>query len=322
MKSVVVREFGAPAVMRIEDVPDPSPGPQQVIVRAKAIGVNPVEVYIRSGTYPRKPTLPYTPGSDAAGVVEAVGAQVTTVKRGDRVYVHGVAAGTGAYSELVVSEEAQVHPLPDGVSFQQGAAMGVPYGTAYRALFVKGQARPGETVFINGASGGVGTAAIQLARYRGLRVIATAGSDRGLALVGEQGAHAVLNHKEDGYIERIPSLTGGKGADVVLEMLANVNLDRDLDVIAMRGRVVVVGNRGTIEINPRKMMGKDGAIIGMTMFNATPEDLRETHAALVAGLECGALKPVVGREVPFADVAKAHEAVMEPGAYGKIVLIA
>src|SRR5690349_9829706 len=171
MKAVVVREFGAPDVMKIEEAPDPSPGPRQVLVRAKAIGVNPVDVYIRTGTYPRKPNLPYTPGSDVAGVVEAVGAEVTAFRKGDRVYVHGVAAGTGAYAELVVSDEAQVHPLPEGTTFQQGAAMGVPYGTAYRALFMKGQARPGETVFINGASGGVGTAAIQLAKYRGLRVI-------------------------------------------------------------------------------------------------------------------------------------------------------
>ena len=321
MKAVVVREFGAPEVMKIENVPDPTPGPQQVLVRARAIGVNPVEVYIRSGTYPRKPTLPYTPGSDVAGVVEVVGAQVTSVNKGDRVYVHGVTAGSGAYAELVVSEEAQVHPLPDAVTFAQGAAMGVPYGTAYRALFMKGQARAGETVFINGASGGVGTAAIQLARSRGLRIIATAGTDKGLALVRDQGAHEVLNHRDEGYIERIPSLTGGRGADVILEMLANVNLDRDLDVIAFRGRVVVVGNRGTIEINPRKIMGKDGAIIGMTMFNATAEELRETHAALVAGLASGALKPVVGREMPFADVVQAHGAVMAPGAYGKIVMI-
>jgi NADPH2:quinone reductase len=292
-----------------------------VVVRAKAIGVNPVETYIRSGTYARKPSLPYTPGTDVAGIVDAVGAQVSSVRRGDRVYVHGVAAGSGGYAELVVSEESQVHPLPDAVTFQQGAAMGVPYGTAYRALFMKGQARAGETVFVNGASGGVGTAAVQLARYRGLRIVATAGTERGLALVREQGADHVLSHKEPDYIERVPSLIGGKGPDVILEMLANVNLDRDLDILAVRGRVVVVGNRGTVEINPRKLMGKDGTIVGMTMFNATPEELRETHAALGAGLACGALQPVVGREMPLADAVKAHVAVMEPGAYGKIVMI-
>jgi NADPH2:quinone reductase len=320
MKAIVVREFGAPEVMRLETVPDPSPGARQVLVRAKAIGVNPVEVYIRSGTYARKPNLPYTPGTDVAGIVEAVGAEVTAVKPGDRVYVHGVAAGSGGYAELVVSEEPQVHRLPDAVTFQQGAAMGVPYGTAYRARFMKGQARAGETVFINGGSGGVGTAAIQLARARGLRVIATAGTDRGLALVREQGAHDVLNHREADYIAKVTGLTGGKGADVILEMLANVNLDKDLDVLAVRGRIVLVGNRGRVEIDPRKAMGKDGTMVGMTMFNATPEELRETHAALGAGLASGVLKPVIGRELSLAEAVQAHGAVMEAGAYGKIVM--
>jgi NADPH:quinone reductase len=321
MKAVVVREFGPPDVMRVETVPDPRPGPQQVLIRVKAVGVNPVETYVRSGSYARKPNLPYTPGSDIAGVVEAVGANVTAFKPGDRVYAHGVAAGSGGYAELAVSEDSQVHRLADGVSFEQGAAIGVPYGTAWRALFMKAQARAGEVVFINGASGGVGIAAVQIARFRGLHVIGTAGTERGLALVREQGAHHVLNHRDADYIQQVMPLTGGRGADVILEMLANVNLDRDLDVLALRGRVVVVGNRGRIEIDPRKLMGKDSAIIGMVGPNAPPEEVRETHAALGAALEAGALKPVVGRTMPLADAAKAHVAVMEPGAYGKIVLI-
>jgi NADPH:quinone reductase len=320
MKAVVVREFGPPDVMKVETVPDPTPGPAQVLIRVKGIGVNPVETYIRSGSYARKPNLPYTPGSDIAGLVEAVGANVTAFSRGDRVYAHGVAAGSGAYAEFAVSEDSQVHRLPEGVSFEQGAAIGVPYGTAWRALFQKAQARAGEIAFINGASGGVGTAAVQIARFRGLHVIGTAGTERGLALVREQGAHHVLNHRDADYMQQVMPLTGGRGADVILEMLANVNLDRDLDILALRGRVVVVGNRGRVEIDPRKLMGKDSAIIGMVGPNATAEEVRETHAGLGAALEAGALKPVVGREMPLADAAKAHVAVMEPGAYGKIVL--
>ena len=321
MKAVVVREFGPPDVMKVETVADPKPGPTQVLIRVKAVGVNPVETYIRSGSYARKPNLPYTPGSDVAGVVEAVGPNVASFKTGDLVYAHGVAAGSGGYAELAVSEDSQVHRLPDGVSFEQGAAIGVPYGTAWRALFMKAQARAGEMAFINGASGGVGTAAVQIARFRGLHVIGTAGTERGLALVREQGAHHVLNHRDPDYIQRVMPLTGGRGVDVILEMLANVNLDRDLDVLAVRGRVVVVGNRGRIEIDPRKLMGKDSSIVGMVGPNATAEEVRETHAALGAALEAGALKPVIGREMPLADAAKAHVAVMEPGAYGKIVLI-
>ena len=321
MKAIVVREFGAPELMKLENLPDPTPGKGQVLVRVKAIGVNPVEVYIRSGAYARKPPLPYTPGTDIGGVVERAGPEATRVKAGDRVYTHGTAAGFGAYAELAVCDESQVHRLPDHVSFQQGAAMGVPYGTAWRALMLRAQAKAGETVFVHGASGGVGTAAVQIARAYGMRVIGTAGTDTGLALVREQGAHEVLNHRDADYMQKVMELTGGRGADVIVEMLANVNLDKDLEILALRGRVMVVGNRGRVEIDPRKAMGKDGAILGMTMFNATPEDLKQVFSALDAGLENRTLNPVVGKELPLADVLKAHAAVMEPGAYGKIVMI-
>jgi NADPH2:quinone reductase len=321
MKAIVVKEFGAPELMKLETLPDPAPGKGQVLVRVKAIGVNPVEVYIRSGTYARKPALPYTPGTDLGGVVEKTGPEVTRVKAGDRVYTHGVAAGFGAYADLAVCDESQVHRLPDHITFQQGAAMGVPYGTAWRALMLRAQAKAGETIFVHGASGGVGTAAVQIARAYGMRVIGTAGTDKGLALVREQGAHEVLNHKDADYMQKVMELTGGRGADVIVEMLANVNLDKDLEILALRGRVMVVGNRGRVEIDPRKAMGKDGAILGMTMFNATPEDLRQVFAALDAGLENRTLNPVVGKELPLADAVKAHAAVMEPGAYGKIVMI-
>jgi NADPH2:quinone reductase len=321
MKAVVVREFGPAEVMKLEEVPHPAPGPGQVLVRVKAIGVNPVEVYIRSGTYARKPSLPYTPGTDVAGIVESVGPDVTRVKKGDRVYTHGTAGGYGGYGELTVCDESQVHPLPDRLTFAQGAAMGVPYGTAWRALFLRAQARPGETVLIHGASGGVGIAATQIARAHGLRVIGTAGTDKGITLVREQGAHEALNHRDADYMSRIMPLTGGRGVDVILEMLANVNLDRDLEVLALRGRVMVIGTRGRVEIDPRKMTGKDGTILGMTMFNATAEEQRVIHAALVAGLENGTLNPVIGRELPLAQAVQAHGAVMEAGAFGKIVLI-
>jgi len=176
-------------------------------------------------------------------------------------------------------------------------------------------------VLVHGASGGVGTAVVQLARAHGMRIIATAGTERGVQLVRDQGAHEVLNHREADYLARVTALTGGRGVDLVVEMLANVNLDRDLDLLALHGRVMVVGNRGRIEIDPRKIMSKDGAILGMTMFNATAEEYRIMHAALAPGFENGALTPVVGRELPLADARRAHVAVLEPGAYGKIVLI-
>jgi len=321
MQAIVVREFGGPDVLRLETRPDPTAGPGQVVVRVRAAGVNPVEAYVRSGLYARLPALPYTPGTDLAGTVEALGAEVTGLARGTRVYAHGVAPGSGAYAERACCEVHQVHRLPDHISFQQGAALGVPYGTAWRALFIRAQARAGETVLVHGASGGVGIAAVQLARAAGLRVIGTAGSDAGAALVRTHGAEQVLNHSQPGYLDAIAPLTGGRGVDLVIEMLANVNLDRDLDVLALRGRVVVVGNRGRIEIDPRKTMAKDSAILGMSLVHATREELARIHAALLDGLEARTIDPVIDRELPLADAAEAHEAIMRPGHRGKIVLV-
>ena len=320
MKAIVVRAFGGPEVLKLEDVPDLSPGSGQVLIRAKAIGVNPVDTYLRSGTTARRPPLPYTPGSDVAGVIEKVGSGVTAFKAGDRVYTHGVADGHGTYSELVLCPETTAHPLSAARTFQEGAAVGTPYATAWAALFQRAMARPAEWVLVHGGSGGVGVAAIQMARQAGLRIIATAGTEKGLALAREQGAHEVLDHTKAGYLDRVMTLTGGRGADIVLEMLANVNLDRDLDILAPRGRVVVIGNRGRIEIDPRKTMMKNSAVLGLLISNTTPDEYREIHAALAAGLDSGTLRPVIARELPLAEAPAAHTAVMQPGALGKIVL--
>jgi NADPH:quinone reductase len=319
MKAILVREFGGPEVMRLEEVPDPRPGRGQVLVRTRAVGVNPVDTYIRSGQYAIKPQLPYTPGSDAAGDVEAVGEGVTTFRTGDRVYIYRSLSGT--YAEKALCTEAQVHPLPKNTSYAQGAAVGVPYTTAYRAMFHKAQARPGETVLVHGASGGTGSAAVQMGRAGGMTVVGTAGSDKGKELVAREGAHHVVDHNAADAQEQMMKLTGERGFDVILEMLANKNLGKDLAMLNKFGRVAVVGSRGPVEINPRDMMGRDGTVVGMTSFNISDQDLASIHAALVAGLESATLRPVVGKEFPLKDAARSHQAVMEPGAYGKIVLI-
>jgi NADPH2:quinone reductase len=323
MKAIVVREFGEPEVMKLEEVAEPTAGPKQVLVRVKAVGVNPVDTYIRSGNYARnRPTMPYTPGMDLGGVVERVGEGVTSLAQGDRVYAHGTAPGHGACAELTVCDELQVHRLPDGVSFQQGAALGIPYGSAWRSLFNRAGARAGDIVLVHGASGGVGIGAVQLARARGLTVIGTAGTDRGRRLVLEQGAHHVLDHSAPGYLDELMRLTDNRGVDIVLEMLANANLQKDLGIIAMRGRIVVIGNRGTTEINARHAMNKDAAILGMALGHASPAQLAGIHAALVEGLANGTLRPVIAQELPLAQAPRAHEAVMEPGHHGKVVMIA
>ena len=319
MKAIRVSAYGGPEVLKLEEVPTLKAGAGQVLVRNHAVGVNPVDTYLRSNTDNRGPKLPYTPGSDAAGVVEAVGSDVTGVKAGDRVYVGGTA--TGAYAELCLCAPAQVHALAGQVSFAQGAAVNVPYATAYHALFNRGHGDAGETVLVHGASGGVGIGAVQLARARGLTVIGTAGTDRGRRLVLEQGAHHVLDHSAPGYLDELMRLTDNRGVDIVLEMLANANLQKDLGIIAMRGRIVVIGNRGTTEINARHAMNKDAAILGMSLGHASPAQLAGIHAALVEGLANGTLRPVIAQEIPLAQAPRAHEAVMEPGHSGKVVMV-
>jgi NADPH2:quinone reductase len=319
MKAIRIHEFGGPEVMKLEEVPDLTAGPGQVVVNVKAVGVNPVDTYIRSGGYAVKPPLPFTPGLDAAGTVAAVGEGGASVGVGERVYVAGTLSG--AYAEQTLCEAAQVHHLPGRVTFAQGAGVNVPYATAYRALFHRAHGQPGETVLVHGASGGVGIAAVQMAHARGFTVIGTAGTEKGRKLVLEQGAHHVVDHRVEGYAEQIMALTKGRGVDVILEMLANVNLAKDLTLLALRGRVVVIGSRGSIEINPRATMQRDLSILGLTLLNAGKEELASIHAALVAGLENGTLNPVVSHQMPLAEAARAHQAVMEPGAYGKIVLI-
>jgi NADPH:quinone reductase len=324
LKAIRVHEFGGPEVLRLEEVPAPRAGAADVIVRIRAAGVNPVDAYIRTGTYSRKPALPYTPGSDGAGDVETVGADVKDFAPGQRVYVAGfgaMAAGAGTYAELARCTPAQLHPLPARTTYAQGAALGVPYATAYRALFHRAAARPAETVLVHGATGGVGIAVVELAHAHGMRVIGTGGTDAGLAAVREHGADVVVNHGAAGYTDAIMGAAGGRGVDVIIEMAAHINLDRDLSLLAKRGRVVVVGSLGRVDIDPRQTMSRDAAILGMTLFNATDGEIAEIHAALIAGLSNGTLNPVVGSEMPLGDAPRAHEAVMKPGARGKIVLV-
>src|SRR5665213_3660227 len=304
MKAIRVHQFGGPEVMQLKNVPDPEPGPNQVLIQVRAVGVNPVETYIRAGKYPNL-TLPFTPGTDAAGEVAQTGALVRHMNIGTRVYTSG--SVTGAYANMTICEAADVHPLPEQASFAEGAALGVPYGTAWRALFQRARAVPGETVLVHGASGGVGTASVQLARAAGLTVIGTAGSDRGAQLARDLGACQVLDHRQPDYLTEVLKITGNRGVDIILEMLANVNLGHDLQVLARNGRVVVIGSRGKVEIDARELMMRDAEIRGMLLFHVPAREKIAIHAALRAGLENGTVKPVIGRELPLEEASTAHK---------------
>lgn len=319
MKAIVVHEFGGPEVLKLEEIPTPKPAAGQVLVQIHGVGVNPYDTYMRNGTYAVKPPLPYTPGSDGAGTVEAVGEGVGKVKAGDRVYVAKTV--TGAYAEYAIALESQVHRLPEKASFSQGAGVWVAYGTAYHALYHSAQANASETVLVHGASGGVGIAGVQLARALGLTVFGTASSQKGLDLATREGAHRVFDHSKSGYLDEIMKATGGRGVDIVLEMLANVNLSNDVKLLATNGRVIVIGNRGEITINPRELMLRRAMVRGFTLWATTEAESAEIHAAIAAGLENGTLRPIVGKEFPLKDAPKAHLEVLAPGAFGKIVLI-
>lgn len=318
MKAIVVREFGEPEVMRLEDIPTPETSGTQVLVHVNAAGVNPVDTYLRTGIHAHAPKLPYTPGKDAAGIVESIGEAVTKFAVGDRVYTAD--SSTGTYAEFALCAEKQLGRLPDNVSFEQGAGIWTPYATSYRALFQKAAAKTGETVLIHGASGGVGIAAVQWAKNAGLRVVGTASSDDGAKLVLDQGAEAVFDHTDEDHLSEIREFTEGRGVEIIIEMLANVNLERDFEALAMFGRIVVVGSRGSLQFTPRQAMTKDANIYGMSLFNSSQPERDEIHTAIFEGLAQSTLKPVVGKAFPLADAPRAHHEIIDNKALGKIVL--
>ena len=310
MRAIRVHEFGDPDVLTLEETPQPEPVAGEVLVRIQAAGVNPYETYVRAGLYTELPALPYTPGVDGAGV---------RVDTGERVYLTDSLSGT--YAEYALCHEADVRPLPEALSYAQGSAVGVPYFTAYRALVQRAQPVEGERILIHGASGGVGIATVQLALAAGLDVVGTAGSEGGSELVAAQGDVSVLDHRDPAHLAAAMKLTGGRGFDIIIEFLANENLGGDLKVLAQRGRLVVVGSRGPVEVDARDLMNAEGVVLGMRGPNARPDEVTAARAAVDAGLRSGVLKPVVGRELPLAEAARAHRLIMERPALGRLVLV-
>lgn len=323
MQAIRAHQFGGPEVLQLDQVEDLVAGVGEVVIEVKAAGVNPADTYMRTGTYGIVPELPYIPGGDAGGVISQIGEGVTDFKVGDRVIV-GTALSfrlQDCYATQVKRPASEVLSLPNHVSFTQAAAFGVSYPTAHMALFHRGHAKSGETVFIHGASGSVGTSAIQLAKRAGCTVIGSAGGDDGMALIKDQGVDLAVNHHSDNYIDEIKTFTEGKGVDLTLEMLANVNLDKDMDLAAKFGRIVVIGNRGDITINPRVAMMKELDIKGTALWNMTADQIKPIMEDILAGISDKSLNPIIGKEFPLSDTARAHDAVLEPGAYGKVVLI-
>eukprot|EP00041_Stephanoeca_diplocostata_P004448 m.45266 g.45266 ORF g.45266 m.45266 type:complete len:374 (-) comp15122_c0_seq1:22-1143(-) len=322
MRAVRVHKWGGPEVLQVVDVPVPKcENGEDVLVKIEYAGINPVDTYIRTGTYAIKPTLPYTPGSDGGGVVVATGANVSTFRLGQRVYVTG--PSTGTYAQYALAHQSMLHPLPEGISTAQGAAIGIAYRTAYRALFIRGGVKPGSIVLVHGASGGVGIAAVQLAVAAGAIVYGTASSSDGRAMLQENGCAHVFDHSKDGYMSEVLHATPDhRGVDVIVEMLANHNLGHDLKVLARGGTVAVVGSRGTVEVNPRDLMVREAAIVGV--MGGTPAEIAEGFAAINAGLHSGTLHPIVAsKQYSLDTIQTAHHDVIareDPGTrMGKLV---
>jgi NADPH2:quinone reductase len=331
MKAIVVSRYGGPEVLEPVEVNDLTPGPGQVLVEVRSAGVNPVDTYRRAGSQGYEGSLPFTPGIDGAGVVLSTGEQerdtvpdAAMPLPGSRVYLSG--SVTGTYAGQCLCTPDQVHDLPETdasgrpITFEDGASLWVNYGTAFRALFQRGEAKAGDTILVHGATGGVGIAAIQFANEYGLKVIGTAGSEAGLALLREQGVALAVSHNDPDRAEAIVDATEG-GPAVIVEMLANANLEMDMGMIARGGRIVVVGSRGSIEVTPRRIMGTEADIRGLTLYSATPAELVEIHDATARALHSGAIKPVIQARLPLNEAAEAHRAVIEDRSHGKIVLI-
>ncbi len=316
MKAIRVYQFGEPEVMQLEEVPDLQPGTGEVLVRLQAIGVNPVDTYFRSGAIAGV-SLPFTPGFDGAGTVERVGAGVE-VAVGTRVYLAWNLSGS--YAETVLCRAEQVQPLPEQVTFAQGAGVFIPYATAYRALFQRAKLIPSETVLVHGATGAVGLAAVQLAKTYGCTIIGTGGTESGRRLMVEQGAQYALDHHTPEHYQHILELTKGQGVEVILEMVS-ANLGHDLQVLAPRGRVVVIGDRQRVEIDPLEVTQRDATILGMSIGNPSEPEMRSIHAALFAGLANKTLQPVISQELPLAEAPRAHREVLKAGSSGKIILL-
>jgi NADPH:quinone reductase len=318
MKAIRIHQFGEPEVMQLEEVPDPIPEAGQVLLRILAAGANPLDSLLRAGIKvgDYQTPLPWTPGNDAAGTVEAVGAGVTNVKVGDRVYAQPL---TGAYAELALCKAEQVYPLPEHVSFPQGTCINIACRTAYYALFELARATADRVVLVHGASGSVGNAAIQLALNAGITVIGTAGSEAGVQLVKDLGAHHVFNHRDPDYLSKIKAVANG--IDIVLEMAASANLPKDISLMNPGGRIIVIGGGAPVEVDPVAIIGLGISIIGVRLSAIDDKLNREIHAALYRQLDNDTLRPVVDREIPLAEAPRAHHELEKSGSLGKICLI-
>lgn len=324
LKAVQIEEFGGPEVLKTTTIEEPNPNENEVKIKLHAAGLNPNEAYTISGNYGFfVPDLPYVPGFDGAGTIEKVGKNVKHFKEGDRVFLSAFSAkrNTGTYAEKVVTDAEYVYPLPENVSFTEGAALGIPVFTAYRALFQKAKIKAGEIVLIHGASGSVGSTAVQMAKAVGAIVIGTSSTEEGRKRIRSLGADYALNHISKENKEELAKITQDQGPDAIIEILANANLETDTEIIADHGRVIVVGSRDTIEIDPRNLMTNQASITGMNIIYPSKEHLREIIYGVSAFLKTEAVKPLIGNKFTLDRIQEAYKDMMESSGNGRTMLV-
>lgn len=322
MKAVRIHEYGGPAVLIYEDVPVPEPGPTQILVRVAAASVNPVDVAVRENRFPTPKQPPKTLGSDGAGVVERVGADVTAVKPGERVFFSGLGVGSeGSYAEYALIAEAQAVLIPPELSFADAAALGMVFPAAFYALIKRGDLQAGETVLVQGAAGGVGSAAVQLAKARGARVLATVGDPAHAAYVRDLGADETIDYRHEDVVARVLELTERVGVDVVHELVISANLASDIQLVAKGGRIVCAGQgpapEVTLPIGPA--LAKDVNLLFMNLNNAGRAGVAAIAREVAAMAAAGQVHPVIGATFPLSQARRAHELLVAEH-IGKIIL--
>jgi len=323
MKAVLCRQYGPPGTLVFEEVPDPQPGPGQVLIDVRAAGVNFPDTLIIENKYQLKPALPFSPGAEVAGTVAAVGEGVQGLRPGDRVVA---IPGYGGYAEKVLAPQADVFPLPEGIGFEDAAAFLIAYGTTHYALQERAAIRPGETLLVLGAAGGTGLSAVELGKLLGARVIAAASSDEKLALCREYGADEVINYSHEDLRQRLKELTGGRGVDVIYDPVGGPYSEPALRSMAWNGRFLVIGfTAGEIpKIALNLTLLKGCAIVGVWwggFLRAEPQRAAALTRELVEWFRCGKVRPYVSKRYPLAQAAQALEDVAQRRVTGKMVLV-
>ena len=323
MKAVLCKEYGPPESLVIEDIPSPRPGKGQVVITVKACGVNFPDTLIIEGKYQFKPALPFSPGGEVSGIVKELGEGVNTVKVGDRVIAF---TGWGGFAEEVVTEAAKLIPIPGDIDFATAASFTLVFGAAHHALKDRAHIKPGETLLVLGAAGGVGLASVELGKLMGARVIAAASSDEKLEVCKQHGADDVINYTNEDLRERVKTLTGGNGVDVIVDPLGGNYSEPALRSIAWNGRFLVIGfAAGDIPRIPLNLtLLKGCSIVGVFWGSFTehePRHNQENLQELLTWLTEGKLKPHISATYPLERATDALNDVLNRKVKGKVVLL-